>query len=235
MIGTLINVALIIAGSVIGLLFKNKISERLSGAVVRVLGLCVMGIGIMNMIGTKDLLCLIICMVVGTIVGEVIDIERRMENVAEKLRVTLMKNRENGSFVEAFVSSTVLFCVGAMAINGSIEAGLNHNYSILVSKGVIDGVTAITFAAALGIGVIFSSVPLLVYQGALTLLAQFVGPHLGADVIVEMSAVGGTIILGIGINMLGVSDKKLRVGNMLPAIFLPIGYIPLVNWITSLL
>jgi len=234
MIGTIINVALIIVGSVIGLLFKNKISDRLSGAVVKVLGLCVIGIGIMNMIGTKDLLCLIICMVIGTIIGEVIDIERRMESLAEILRVKLMKNRENGKFVEAFVSSTVLFCVGAMAINGSLEAGLNHNFSILVSKGVIDGVTAITFAAALGIGVIFSSVPLFIYQGALTLLAQFVGPYLDAVVVTEMSAVGGAIIFGIGVNMLGLSENRIRVGNMLPAIFLPIGYLPLVSLITRL-
>ncbi len=234
MIATLINVALIIVGSAVGLIFKNKISDRLSSAVVKVLALCVMGIGILNLIGTNDLLCLIICMAVGTVAGEWIDIERRMEGAAEKLRSTLMKNAENSRFVEGFVSSTVLFCVGAMAINGSLEAGLNHNYTILISKGVIDGITAITFSAALGIGVMFSAVPLLIYQGALTLLAQFAGPYLGAGVVAEMSAIGGTIILGIGINMLGLSENKIRVGNMLPAIFLPIAYVPLVSRLAGL-
>lgn len=234
MIGTFINVALIIIGSTLGLIFKNKISERLSGAVVKVLALCVMGIGISNLLGTNDLLCMIICMVIGTLIGEAIDIERRMANVGEALRRRMIKNSENSLFVEAFVSSTVLFCVGAMAINGSLEAGLNQNYSILISKGIIDGIMAITFAAALGIGVMFSSVPLLIYQGAMTLLAQFIGPYLGTAIIAEMSAVGGTIILGIGVNMLGLSGNKIRVGNMLPAIFLPIAYVPLSNWITSL-
>ena len=136
--------------------------------------------------------------------------------------------------MEGFVNASVLFCVGAMAINGSMEAGMNHNYDIIVSKAVIDGVTSITFAAAMGVGVLFAAVPILVYQGGLTLIFAAVGQGMDPAVINEMSAVGGTIIVGIGVNMLGLPKEKLRVGNMLPAIFLPLGYIPLSQWLGSL-
>ena len=120
-----------------------------------------------------------------------------------------------------------------MAITGSIEAGLNHNYDIIISKGVIDGVTSISFAAAMGIGVAFSVIPVLVYQGLITLLAAWVGPLLPAAVITEMTAVGGALIVAIAINMLELGKVKIKVGNMLPAMFLPIAYIPLANWLSE--
>lgn len=234
MIATIINMALVLLGSIIGLLFKNKISPRFSAAIFSGLALCVMGIGISSTLKTNDTLCVIICMVIGTVIGEAIQIEARMDGAGEFLRKKLIRGENNSRFVEGFVASTILFCVGAMAINGSLEAGLNQDYSIIISKGVIDGVTAITFAAAMGVGVAFSALPILIYQGALTLLAQYVGPYLGADVIAEMSAIGGTLIVGIAINMLGMTKEKIRVGNMLPAIFLPIVYIPVVNLISRL-
>ena len=236
MIATFINAGLVVLGSIIGLLFQKKISQRLCDALIIVLGLCVLAIGITSAIGTKDTLCVILCMAVGTLLGEAIDIEKRMDRAGDALKRRLAKeDGEHSRFTESFVSATVLFCVGAMAINGSLEAGMHGNYSILVSKGVIDGITSITFAAAMGVGVIFSVIPLMIYQGALTLLAAWVGPYLGEAVTAEMSAVGGVIIIGIGLNMLGLPRKKLRVGNMLPAIFLPILYVPLSAWISSLL
>ena len=236
MIATFINAGLVVLGSIIGLLFQKKISQRLCDALIIVLGLCVLAIGITSAIGTKDTLCVILCMAVGTLLGEAIDIEKRMDRAGDALKRRLAKeDGEHSRFTESFVSATVLFCVGAMAINGSLEAGMHGNYSILISKGVIDGITSITFAAAMGVGVIFSVIPLLIYQGALTLLAAWVGPYLGEAVTAEMSAVGGVIIIGIGLNMLGLPRKKLRVGNMLPAIFLPILYVPLSNWLSGLL
>ena len=236
MIATFINAGLVVLGSIIGLLFQKKISQRLCDALIIVLGLCVLAIGITSAIGTKDTLCVILCMAVGTLLGEAIDIEKRMDRAGDALKRRLAKeDGEHSRFTERFVSATVLFCVGAMAINGSLEAGMHGNYSILVSKGVIDGITSITFAAAMGVGVVFSVIPLMIYQGALTLLAAWVGPYLGEAVTTEMSAVGGVIIIGIGLNMLGLPRKKLRVGNMLPAIFLPILYVPLSAWISSLL
>lgn len=231
MIATVINVCLVLVGSLLGILFKNKISARFAEILTCALGLCVLGIGVSSMIGTRDTLCVILCMVAGTLLGEGLNIERRMDSLGEILRRRLMRGQGSSRFVEGFVTASVLFCVGAMAINGSMEAGISQKYDILISKGVIDGVTAITFAAAMGVGVAFSAVPLLLYQGGLTLIFAAVGQGMPQAVITEMSAVGGTIIVGIGINMLGLGKGKIRVGNMLPAIFLPLLYLPLAQWL----
>lgn len=234
MIATVINCILVLLGSVVGILFKNRISERLTVAVTHVLGLCVLGIGVSSAIGTQNWLCVIVCMVLGTLLGEAMDIEGRLDGAGAFLQRRFLKNGGGGRFTEGFVTASVLFCVGSMAIMGSLEAGMNHNYSILISKGVIDGVTSISFAASMGVGVAFSAVPLLIYQGSLTLLASAVGPWLGAAAVTEMSAVGGVIIAGISINMLGLGKAKLRVGNMLPAIFLPFAYLPLSDLLARL-
>ena len=233
MLATIINVVLVLIGSAVGLLFKNIISEKLMSIITRALGLCVLGIGISNMIGTENMLCVIVCMVLGTAIGHAINIEGRLEKGGDLLRAKVTKGDSNSRFTEGFVNASLLFCVGAMAITGSIEAGLNHNYEIIISKGVIDGVTAISFAATMGIGVAFSVIPVLVYQGLITLLAAWVGPLLPAAVITEMTAVGGTLIVAIAINMLELGKGKIKVGNMLPAMFLPIGYIPLANWLSE--
>lgn len=232
---TFINVALILLGSLLGLLFRGRIPPRFSSGLTFALGLCVLGIGISNMIATADTLCVIICMVVGTLLGEAIDIEKRMEGAGELLRRRLIRGEGNSRFVEGFVNATVLFCVGAMAINGAMAAGMQGDYSILISKSVIDGVTAVTFAAAMGLGVAFSVIPLLLYQGGITLLAGAVAPYLSDAVVTEMSAVGGVMLLGIAANMLGVTKERLRVGNMLPGLFLPLLYLPLSQWLGGLL
>ncbi len=233
---TFINAGLILLGSIIGLLFKNKISSRFSSVISHALALCVLAIGITMAIDTNDTLCVIICMVVGVVLGEALKIEDRLDRAGEFLRRKLVHSESgNARFTEGFVTATLLYCVGAMAITGSIEAGLNHNYSIIVSKGVIDGVTSISFAAAMGVGVAFSVIPLILYQGAITLLATVVGPYLPTQVITEMSAVGGLAIMGIAINMFAIPNVKLKVGNMLPGIFLPILYLPLVNWLGELM
>ncbi len=236
MLGTIINVGLVLLGSFLGLLLKNRISPRFSAIITHALGLCVMCIGITSAVATENMLCVIVCMVVGTLLGEAVRIEDRLDRLGETLRDKLVREGGGSSrFTEGFVTASLLYCVGSMAVMGSLEAGINHDYSILVSKGVIDGVTSISFAAAMGIGVAFSALPLLVYQGSLTLLATVAGPYLSPAVITEMSAVGGTIILGIGINMLGLGKAKIRVGNMLPAIFLPIAYLPIADWLSTLL
>ncbi len=232
--GTIINAGLILLGSLIGLMFKNFIPPRFSSIVTHALGLCVLGIGISSAIGTQNALCVIVCMVVGTIAGEAIRIEDRLDAVGGILQKKLLKNGGNSRFTEGFMNASVLFCVGAMAITGSLEAGLNGDYTVLVSKGVIDGVTSITYAATFGVGAAFSIVPLILYQGGLTMLAGWLGPYLAPAVVTEMSAVGGTIIMGIAINMLGLGQGKIKVGNMLPAIFLPLAYLPLVSWLGGL-
>ena len=235
MLATVINAALILLGGILGVLFKNRILARFNAILTHALGLCVLGIGIISAIGTENTLCVIVCMVLGTILGEAIRIEDRLDGAGELLRKRLAGGDGGSRFTEGFVTASVLFCVGSMAIMGSMEAGIQGKYDILISKGVIDGVTSITLASAMGVGVAFSVLPLMIYQGGLTLLFAQVGPFLDSAAITEMSAVGGTIIMGIAINMLGLGKAKIRVGNMLPAIFLPLVYLPAAQWLAGLL
>ena len=235
MLATIINVVLVLVGSAVGLLFRNLISQRLMAILTHALGLCVLGIGVSNMLGTQNTLCVIVCMVVGAILGDAVDVERRLEGAGDLIRGRLLQKQGSSRFTEGFVNTALLFCVGAMAITGSIEAGLNHNYEIIISKGVIDGVTAISFAATMGIGVAFSTIPLLIYQGGITLLAGLVGPYLPEAVVTEMTAVGGTLIVAIAINMLELGKTRIQVGNLLPAMFLPIVYLPVAEWLGNLL
>ena len=233
MFAVFVNMALVLVGSAVGLLLKNRFSERMGQTVMKGLGLCTVGIGMSSLLGGKDTLCTIICVALGTILGEWLNIEKGMDDLGELLRRKLIKGEGNSRFVEGFVNATVLYCVGAMSINGAIAAGINGDYSILISKSVMDMVSSITFAAAMGIGVPFAVIPILLYEGGLTLLAGVVGPYLSAAVITEMSAVGGAIIVGIGLNLLGASKEGIRVSNMLPAIFLPIAYVPLASWVAA--
>ncbi len=231
---TFINAALILLGGTLGLQCKNLINDKLMSILTQALALCVLCIGVSSAIGTQDMLCAIVCMVIGTVIGNAIDIERRLEGMGDLLRAKLVKDGSGSRFTEGFMNASLLYCVGAMAITGSIEAGLNQNYEIIVSKGVIDGVTSISFAATMGVGVLFSIIPVLIYQGGITLLAGWVGPYLPEAVITEMTAVGGLLIIAIAINMLVPGKEKIKVGNMLPAMFLPILYIPLANWLSGL-
>lgn len=236
MISSIVNAILIFIGSALGLIFKARIKEQYSSAVLKGLGLCVGLIGLKSAFETQDILCVIICIVAGLIIGEFLRIEDRLDGLGNLLKRKLLKRSENSRFTEGFMGATLLFCVGSMAIMGSMEAGINQDYSILLSKSVIDSLTSITIAAAMGAGVFFSGFAVLIYQGILTLLAIWVGPFLPGAVVTEMTAVGGLLITGLAINMLGFKmDSKIRVGNMLPSVFLPIAYIPLINWLTGLL
>ena len=217
----ILNAGLILLGSLMGVLFRNHIGARLNTILSHALGLCVLSIGFSSAIDTENTLCVIVCMVAGTILGELLRIEEHLDAAGGLLRKKLVRGGDAGRFTEGFVTASVLFCVGSMAIMGAMEAGIQGRYDILISKSVIDGVAAITFSSAMGIGVAFSALPLLLYEGALVLLFAQAGPLLSTAAITEMSAVGGTIIVGIGINMLGLGKGKIRVGNMLPAIFLP--------------
>lgn len=227
MLATILNCALIALGSLLGVLLRNHISTRFTAIVTQGLGLCVLAIGITSVIGTQNTLCVIVCMVLGCLVGEALRIEERLDHFGDFLKAKLLRGGAGESrFTEGFVTSSVLFCVGAMAVMGAINAGVHGDYTLLISKGVIDGVSAITFAAVMGVGVLFSLIPVLLYQGGLTLLAASVAAYLDPAALTEMSAVGGLIILGIGFNLLGMGEKKVKVGNMLPAIFLPFLYLP---------
>ena len=235
MVAVLVNVATVLLGSAVGLIFRNKINEKFTKAVISALALVTILIGLSSALGTADILCVILCMALGTIIGELIHIDDGIEGAGDFIKRKLLKgkNAEN-RFTEGFVIACIVFCVGSMTIMGSFEAGINGNNSIIYAKSALDFVSSMMFAAAMGLGVPFAALFVLVFQGALTLLAGVLAPFLSVAVITEMSAVGGVILVGMGINMLELSPRRIKVANMLPAIFLPIAYVPLSYWISIL-
>ena len=236
MVAVLVNVATVLLGSMVGLIFRNKINEKFTKAVISALALVTILIGLSSALGTADILCVILCMALGTIIGELIHIDDGIEGAGDFIKRKLLKgkNAEN-RFTEGFVIACIVFCVGSMTIMGSFEAGINGNNSIIYAKSALDFVSSMMFAAAMGLGVPFAALFVLVFQGALTLLAGVLAPFLSVAVITEMSAVGGVILVGMGINMLELSPRRIKVANMLPAIFLSIAYVPLSNWIATTL
>lgn len=235
MIAVLVNTATVLLGSAIGLLFRNRIREKFTKAVVSALALVTVLIGLDSALDTANILCVIVCMIIGTTVGEWIRIDERIDGAGDFLKTKIMKGRASDSrFTEGFVTACIVFCVGSMTIMGSLESGIHGNHSIIYAKSALDFVSGMMFAAAMGWGVPFAALFVLLFQGALTLLAGVVSPYLSAAVVTEMSAVGGTILVGMGINMLEIGPKRIKVANMLPAIFLPIAYLPLAEWIVSL-
>lgn len=235
MLAVFINCAFILAGSFLGILLRGRLPARFMDVVMQAMGLVVLSIGMASAIGTDNTLCVVVSLAIGTVIGEAIDIERRLDACGEMLKRRLIREEGSGStFTQGFVTASLLFCVGAMAIVGAIDAGIYGDYSVLVSKSVIDGVTSISFAATLGIGVAFSALPILIYQGGIVLLAGLVAGFLTDPMITEMSAAGGCIIIGLGVNMLGLRKTPVKVGNMLPAIFVPLAYLPIAQWLGGL-
>lgn len=230
MIAQVVNAVAIVIGALLGNRLRGGISERFRSILMQGMALAVMLIGITGAIKTTDALIVVVSLAIGALVGEGVNIEKRLEQAGDALK-SRVKGAE-ASFTQGFVSASLIFCVGAMAIVGSLDAGLRGEYSTILTKSLIDGITAAMLASTLGIGVIFSAVAVFVYQGAITLLAGLLQPLLTDAIITEMSAVGGLLIFAIGLNMQGIT--KIRVGNLLPAIFVPLAYIPLVNWILTL-
>lgn len=236
MTAVFINMATVILGSSLGIIFRNRIKQEYINSVIAALGLVTIVIGITSAIETENLLCVIICMALGTVLGELLRIDDRIEGAGDFVKDTLLRGKMNESrFTEGFVSACILFCVGSMTIMGSFEAGINGDGSIIYAKSVLDFVSSTAFGAAMGIGVTFSALFILLFQGGLTLLAGALSPFLSPEVVTEMSAAGGAILIGMGINMLELSDKRIKVANMLPAVFLPIAFVPLYNWLSGLL
>ncbi len=226
MIGTLINTVAILLGTALGLLLRKGIPERLHETVVQGQGLCIILIGLSGALKTNDVTCVIICMVVGCLLGAWVDIEKRLGHLGEAIERRVSPGGESGSIAKGFVNASLIFCVGAMAIVGAMDSGLRGDHSTLIAKSVLDGVMAIFFTTSMGIGVGLSAFAVLIYQGTIALLAMCLEPLLTQPIITEMSAVGGLLIMGIGLNML--YKKRIPVGNMLPAIFLPMAYLPFV-------
>lgn len=220
MLGTIVNSLAIIAGAIIGILFGQALPEKMKKTVIQGIGLAVLLIGISMALQTKNTLIVIASLVIGGIIGEWIDIEYRLQQLGNWLEKTLSKGKSQGNFTKAFVTTSLIYCVGAMAIMGALESGLKGEHSILYAKAMLDGISAIVFASSMGIGVLASVVPVFLYQGGITLSASLLQGLLSAPVIAEMTATGGLLILGIGLNILEI--KEIKVGNLLPGIFVAI-------------
>ena len=233
MVGVIINVAAVLAGGTLGLLLGGRVPQRLRETIMQGLALCILLIGAQGALETANVLAVIVCMVAGGLLGEALDIEKRLESLGALAERKFAHGGQNGRFAQGFVTASLLFCVGAMAVVGSLNAGLTGDNSTLIAKAALDLVTAVFFAAALGPGVLLAAAAVLVYQGAIALMAGWLAPVLTDAIVTEMSAVGGLLIMGLSFNMLGMA--KIRVGNLLPAIFLPILYFPIANWIGGLL
>jgi uncharacterized membrane protein YqgA involved in biofilm formation len=233
-LGTLVNMAAIILGSAIGIILQGGLKKRFQTTVMNALGLAVMFIGISGALQglfvvegsglkTANMMLMIISLALGAFLGEAIDVEARLDRMGEWIKAILKVKGEKGqSFVEGFVSSSLLFCIGAMAIIGSLQDGLSGDTSTLYAKAIIDGIVAIFFASTLGIGVFFSIIPLGIYQGVITLSAKYIEPYLSEQLIANISFIGSILIFGIGINM--IFGKKIKCGNLLPAVLIPIAY-----------
>jgi len=218
MLGTIVNSAAIAIGSILGVLLNKGIKEEYRNTIMDGIAITVILIGIMGALNNENLILMIISIALGSIIGEALEIEKKLDNLGASLENRFGKGDSN--FSKGFVTASLVFCVGAMAIVGSLESGLQGNHSTLFAKSIIDGITSVIFASTLGIGVGFSSFAVLLYQGTITLLASSIKYLLTPEAINEMSSVGGLLIAAVGINILGI--KKINVGNMLPAIFIPL-------------
>lgn len=221
MIGTIVNSLAIIIGGTLGSLLKVGIPEKLKTTIMQGIALCVLIIGLNSALKSKNLLLIIISIVVGGIIGEAFDIEKRLNNFGHMLQKKFSKGNDS-TLSEGFVTSSLIFCVGAMAIIGALKDGLQNDHSILFAKSVLDGISSIVFASTFGIGVILSSLTVFIYQGIITIGASMLQNILTTTVVTDMSSIGGILIVGISINMLDI--KRIKVGNLLPAIFLPLIY-----------
>ncbi len=217
MLGVIVNTVAVMIGSLLGLLFKRGISEKLNTAVMVGVGLCVIYIGIDGMLCDTNPLIAVVSIVIGVVIGTVINIDKGLNTVGDKLSAKVSRG-ENNNFTQGFVSASLLFCVGAMAIMGSITAGLTGDNSTLYTKSILDFISSIMFSSTFGIGVIFSAIPLFIYQGAIALCSGFLEPVLTEGAVAAITCVGSIIIMGLGFNLTGIS--KFKIANFLPAIIL---------------
>ena len=217
MLGVFVNVIAILVGGCIGLVINKGLNENVKKVVMQAIGLSVLIIGISGAIETQDSLLLVMSLVIGGAIGAIIHIDAKLEKFGKNVEDKFGKD---GGFAKGFVMATLIYTVGAMSILGSLQAGLDGDNTTLYIKSILDGVTAIIFTATLGYGVLFSAIPVLLFQGSIVLLSRWIEPFLIGNAQLEMSAVGSVIIVGIGITLLDI--KKINLGDLLPSIFIPV-------------
>ena len=232
MLGTIVNVMTVVAGSCIGLFLKKGIREDIADMMLKGLALCSMFIGITSALEGRNVLITIISIVLGVIIGGMLDLDGKLNGFAQGLENKFKREGEKVSIAEGFITASLVFCVGAMTIVGSLQSGLTGDHTMLFTKATLDFVSSMVYASSLGIGVLFSAVFVFVFQGSITMLAQWIAPLLTDAVIAEMTCAGGLLIFGLGLNMIGLT--KLKLMNYLPAIFLPMAIVPVAGWLGTL-
>ena len=220
LLGSLVNSEAIILGGSIGLALKKGLSDRIASAVMNALALCVLYIGVSGILKGENILITILSMVFGTLVGEWIDLDKKINQLGDEIESRVSSENKEHSVSNGFVTASLLFCVGAMAIVGALQSGLTGNHDTLFAKSLIDGIAAIVMASSLGIGVLLSAGLILVYEGGITLFANVLAPLLTDSVINEMTCVGSLLIVGLALNMLKLTNLKIM--NYAPAVFFPI-------------
>lgn len=220
MIGVLANVATVIIGSIIGILIKKGLPQRLSTAMTTATALAVLYIGIDGMTAGENTLVLVLSMVIGGVTGTLLNLDARIESLGNNIEKKFAKKDNNVPIAQGFISATLLFCVGAMTIVGALQSGLSGNHEMQFTKAILDLISSIVLASTLGWGVMLAAGSVFILQGAIVLLAQVAAPYLSDYVIAEMTCAGSVLIFALALNMLGITKIKLM--NFVPAIFIPI-------------
>ncbi|MCU4165339.1 DUF554 domain-containing protein [Carboxylicivirga caseinilyticus] len=221
--GTLVNIVAVLIGSTIGMVVGSRLPQRVVKSVFQAIGLFTIVIGIVMALKGSEMLVIVFSLIIGTIIGELLRIDESTERMSAKIKRILKVG--NPHFSEGLITSFLLFCMGAMTILGAIDEGLGNGSEILFTKSMMDGFSSMALASVMGVGVTFSIVPMLIYQGGITLLAYWLGDFMAQQIISELTAVGGILLIGLGINILEI--KQLKIMNMLPALLLVI----LFTWI----
>ena len=220
MLGVTVNTLAVVVGGLVGLLIKKGVPERFSDAIMKGLGLCVLYIAIDGALKGTNVLVLIISVAIGAVLGTLLKLDEGIRALGDKLEKKFKSGEGKSTFAEGFVTASLLFCVGAMAVVGSLDAGLTGDNSTLYTKALLDGIMSIVFASTLGVGVLFSGVLIFLYQGSITLLSGLLQPLLTDYAIGEITCVGSVLMIAIATNMMGIT--KVKVMNLVPAVFIPI-------------
>lgn len=233
MLGVTVNAIAVIFGSLLGLVFKKGIPEKISDSIQVILGFATAYVGISGALSGKNILVTILALVFGAILGTLVDFDKRVNDLGSFVERKLNKGNGKISIAQGFVTTSLLFCVGSMTIVGSLQAGINGNNEMLFTKSLLDCVLSIILTSTLGIGVMLSAVCVFISQGSIALLAGFIAPYLGDAVIAEMTCTGSILVIAIGTNLAGIT--KVKVANYLPAVFAPILICPAYDFIAEYL
>lgn len=218
--GAVVNAVTIVICGIIGIIFKAGISERFNERIMHGIGLCVLVLGIVGVITVENTMVMIVSVLLGAITGEALKLEERLVNGVKKIEDKVKHLNAINNLGEGFIAATMIFCVGSMAIVGALESGLLNDHSTLYAKSILDGIVSILLASSLGAGVILSSLPVLLYEGAITLMAGSMAPYLSDIVINEVVVVGSLLLIGLGLNLLEITELKIM--NYVPAMLFPV-------------